>query len=154
MEARACRDHQGRTWVAKDVRPGAGCFFSLGNRSGVGFGEDWQKGNVTVRSIGDEVHVQRLGRDAAIEKYNEAAQCGVVGEVGLNEFGPGISLSLGAAGIAIAGEVHEIKSIGLDAVEVDASGLAWGGTGFGEIFAPGQGIDEAGFAHIGSTHHG
>ena len=104
-------------------------------------------------SVGDEVHVQLLGRDAAIEKDNEAAQRGIVGEVGLNELCPGISFGLGAAGIAIAGEVHEIQSIGLDAVEVNASGLAWGGAGFGEIFASDQGVNEAGFAHIGSPHH-
>ena len=104
--------------------------------------------------ISGQFHIRLLRGQAAVNKQEQGLKFPATGQVAVYKFPPFFTFALAAAGITVAGQIHQIIIQRGDPVKIEAARLARRGAYFGQFFASGQGVDQRRLAHIGTSGQG
>ena len=145
------------------------CLFECGDGFGelvaakaVGFGADDEVGAMHGLEGVDEEGVALLRGDVGVDETDAEGELFALADVGLDELGPLGGDGARDLGVAVAGEVGEDEGgagvefeLGafVEREEVDGACAAGGGGDFG-FFGAEEGVDEGGFADVGSAEKG
>ncbi len=124
------------------------CFGKL-----VCFGEDQYSGNRKMRQPADEILFFLPGQAPDVHDDDHPFQRLAGGKVGFNHGAPFFPDGYRDPGIAIAGQIDKNKVV-INVEKVDQLGAPRGGTGFYQVLAVDQGVDQAGFADIRAAGKG
>ena len=127
--------------------------FALGFRELVGFGEDDAERYAVFAQHVDEPEVDALGLEADVRQHEQEVHLPAAEHVVGDERREPVAHGLRRAGVAVAGQVHQIPCV-VDAEVVDEPRLAGRSRDFGQPRAAGEHVDERRFADVAAPDEG